>query len=95
MRRGQLAPFFQKPCYSIQGEYGKSGKIKTPRYTITASEERLIANILAKSGYFGGNPEEVLKANGDIVIDTFYYEMFARDLEQATTELNKPKEMKK
>ena len=51
--------------------------------------------MLAKSGYFGGNPETVLNASGDIVIDTFYYEMFSRDLEQATMELNKPKEIKK
>jgi len=49
----------------------------------------IIANTLAKSGYFGGNPETVLNAPVDIVLNAFQYEIFSRDYENAIIELNK------
>ena len=49
----------------------------------------LIANTLAKSGYFGGNPVTVLNAPVDIVLNAFQYEMFSREYENAVFELNK------
>ena len=49
----------------------------------------IIANTLAKSGYFGGNPETALNAPVDIVLNAFQFEMFSREYEKAEIELNK------
>lgn len=48
-----------------------------------------IANILAKEGYFGGNPQTILNTDGGIVLDTFHYEMFCREYEATSILLNK------
>ena len=90
MCRGKFAPFFQEPCYSVSNKCKSFGDIKLPKEKITAPEERIIANVLAKSGYFGGNPETIMNAQGDLVIDAFHYEMFTRDYENTLNELNRP-----
>ena len=50
-----------------------------------------IANILAKEGYFGGNPQTILNTDGGIVLDNFHYEMFFREYDNALYYLNKEK----
>lgn len=49
----------------------------------------MVANTLAKAGYFGGNPENVYNARVDIVLDVYHYEQFTRDYESTYYELNK------
>lgn len=44
---------------------------------------------LAKSGYYGGNPENVFMASCDIVMKTYHYEMYTRQYEATYIELNK------
>lgn len=44
---------------------------------------------LAKAGYYGGNPSEVLSAPLDIVLQLIQYEIFENQLEKAYYELNK------
>ena len=45
--------------------------------------------MLAKSGYFGGNPQTVLTTPVDIVLQTYQYEMFTREYEETYYEINK------
>ncbi len=44
---------------------------------------------LAKSGYFGGDPERVSKSSSEWIIKTYDYEMFLRDYENQTYLLNR------
>lgn len=48
----------------------------------------IIALTLAKSGFYGGNPEAVLNSRVDLVVQAYHYEMFLRQLETTFTELN-------
>lgn len=43
---------------------------------------------LAKAGFYGGDPENVLNARADIVMQTYHYENFTRELDATFTELN-------
>jgi len=45
---------------------------------------------LAKAGYFGGDPERVLNAPADIVIETFEFEVFQSEYSDVEYEINKP-----
>ena len=49
----------------------------------------VLALSLAKSGYFGGNPENVMNAPVNIVIATSHYESFCKTYESTYIELNK------
>lgn len=44
---------------------------------------------LAKSGYFGGNPDNVLNAPASTVLHIVNYESFENEYENAYTEMNK------
>lgn len=48
-----------------------------------------VALRLAKSGWCGGNPEEVLKLRADLVMAAVQYESFRIDYEKTYYELNK------
>ena len=48
-----------------------------------------VANVLAKAGYFGGNPQTILETDGGIVLDTFNYEMFCRQYDTVNILINK------
>lgn len=47
-----------------------------------------IALTLAKTGWFGGNPQNVYEAPVDVVFEAYHYEIFTRDYENTYTELN-------
>lgn len=51
-----------------------------------------MALMLAKSGYFAGNIENVFNTKVDYVFETYHYEMFMRDYERVFMEMNKPKD---
>lgn len=44
---------------------------------------------MAKSGYFGGDPEKVFSARVDIVMQAIDYEVFLIEYEEKEAELNK------
>jgi len=44
---------------------------------------------LARSGYFGGDPEKVLAARVDLVLAAHEYEQFRSEYESVEYELNK------
>lgn len=46
---------------------------------------------LAKSGYFGSNPETILNSPVDLVFQTYHYEIFTREYDETNIELNKEK----
>ncbi len=62
---------------------------KQPTITIK-NEARFVAMRLAKQGYFGGDPQKILDAPIDIVLDIMHYEAFESDYMQVYDELNKP-----
>lgn len=62
---------------------------KQPTISIT-NEARFVAMRLAKQGYFGGDPQKILDAPIDIVLDIMHYEAFESDYMQVYDELNKP-----
>jgi len=43
---------------------------------------------LAKAGYFQGNPENILKAPADIVLNILHYESFENDYFEASRKMN-------
>jgi hypothetical protein len=49
----------------------------------------IIALKIAKMGYYGGNPENVLKARIDMVVSIMEYEKYTIDYENTYWELNK------
>lgn len=49
----------------------------------------VIAVKLAKAGYYGGDPQAVLRAPADIVLAALQYEAFSSDYERTYMELNK------
>lgn len=49
-----------------------------------------MALVLAKAGYWGGDPGRILAAPVDEVLAAYQYEMFTKDLESTIMELNKP-----
>jgi hypothetical protein len=49
---------------------------------------------LAKAGYCGGDPEKVLKARVDLVMEMYQYENFVNKYEKVWMELNKNGEIK-
>jgi hypothetical protein len=51
---------------------------------------RAIALRIAKEGLWGGDPERVLKAPADLVMDAAHYLQFLADYDAAYLEINKP-----
>ena len=49
----------------------------------------MVALRLARQGYYGGDPERVLKAPSDMVLAAAEYEGFLHDYEIAYYDLNK------
>lgn len=45
--------------------------------------------MLAKAGWFNGNPSTIDAAPVDVVIYSYHYEMFSRKYDAACIELNK------
>lgn len=89
MLRGEFTPFFQESCFRVQSSL--SSDARKPRTRVTADEQYIIPLILAKSGYFNSNPEVVMNTPIDIVMQTYHYEMFCRQYEETSYELNKEK----
>ena len=89
MLRGKFAPFFQEPVFSVQNPVRGDNSGRRPAIRITADEETKISLILAKSGFYGGDPDKVLDAPIDKVLQAYQYEMFLREYETTARELNK------
>lgn len=87
MRRGKLAPFFQKSGFRVLNPI-KTTRRK-PIIEIEVGEDVLMAVSLAKNGFFNGNPELVLNSPVDIVVHTYNFNNFIQDYEETSIELNK------
>ena len=88
----ELQPFCRKPNFTVRridkgGNERPAGR-KRPKVEI--NNECLFQAIrLAKSGYFGGDPQSVLNAPVDIVQSLLEYERFIDDYESEYVFLNK------
>ena len=83
----KIYALFQESCFRVENPI-RNDKIRYPRVRITADADICIAVRLAKAGYYGGDPEQVLNARTDLVLHAYNYENFARDLDATFTELN-------
>ena len=89
MFRGQSHPFFQGARFkTIWDSETYFKKYKYPKVIIL--EEALSqAFMLAKRGYFGGDPVKILEADADIIQAALDFEKFESERELAFRELNK------
>lgn len=66
-----------------------TGETRKPKITVTGDLETIIANVLAKEGWYGGNPLTVFASPVDIVLHSYHYEIFTREYQSSYNELNK------
>jgi hypothetical protein len=69
------------------GRIEKSEQRKKPRIEIK-DYASFVSVKLAKLGYYGGNPDSILNAPIDIVVNILHYEQYEQDYEGAYIELN-------
>lgn len=62
-----------------------------PKVTINAQYEEIIANTLAKAGWYAANPNIIYHTPVDKVMSSYHFEIFSREYESAYYELNKGK----
>lgn len=71
----------------MESPLGQRGR--HPKTSVEASRALATAMRLASSGWWGGNPERILRAPADVVIAALQYEDFKSDYEAAYIELNR------
>jgi hypothetical protein len=81
----EYLPFYQGAGFSVQS-VSRAGR-RNPRITIN-DECLFVALRLAKSGYYNGDPDNVLKAPVSMVQNILHYENFEADLKNAYMELD-------
>lgn len=62
-----------------------------PNVKCTLCTDEQLIYLLAKAGWFNGDPSAVDNAPIDKVINAYYYEIFSREYEATYIELNKDK----
>lgn len=78
MRGGKSTPFYEEPKFTVPNPKFIHGTI--PEYIIKADFGLHVAIYLASEGYYQGNPELVLNSPVSLVLDTYNYSLFKRDL---------------
>jgi hypothetical protein len=74
------------PAFKVR--WAKNGSnVNHPKIDIDRND-LFYACKLAKEGYYGGNPEAILRAPADVVINLIRYEQFVKEVEAAYQELN-------
>ena len=86
MHRGKPPPFYEKPKFAVSNPYRFWGSI--PEHVITAEWGEQIALYLASEGYFQGDPYIVYKRPVGLVLDTYYYSVFKKDMANTIRQLN-------
>lgn len=66
----------------------RESSYRYPKITIK-DEALFIAVRLAKAGYYGGDPDAIMKAPAITVLRVIQYEEFERDYTEAARQLNK------
>lgn len=59
------------------------------RYNVSKDEFKIY--MLAKAGWYGGNPSAILAAPIDEVLKSYYFEIMARQFKSTTLEMSKNK----
>lgn len=88
MYRGKPTPFYEKPKFSVSNPYRFWGNI--PKHAITAEWGERIALALASEGYFQGDPYIIYQRPVGLVLDTYSYMNFSREM-KATIEAENQK----
>lgn len=89
MHKGQYRPFLSRPDFSVQRIHG-TGRDDKPRPKIEIHDQCFFwAAKLAKAGYYGGDPEQILNAPVSIIIKLLNFQVFENEYESAYYDLNK------
>lgn len=62
---------------------------RKPSVECNIPELEQIVYILAKAGWYGGNPETIKNIPVDTVINSYHFEIYSREYEATCIELNK------
>lgn len=89
MRRGELASFYEEPYFFVENPH--SERLDQPTVKSNVIKEEFIIFLIAKAGWFGGNPSAILAAPFDIVMKAYYFEIMTRQYQSTAYELNKAK----
>ena len=68
-------------------EYTSTETRQLPRFTISCEPEDYIVLMLAKAGWWGGNPSVISLTPVDEVLRAYYFENFTNDMKTAVTEM--------
>jgi hypothetical protein len=80
--KGEFAPFFQGSAFTVKSVYGHFNEGNQERPEIDIDNVPMFYAIkLAKAGFYGGNPQAVLRAPVNIVMNIINYEAFEGDYE--------------
>ena len=90
MFEGKPNPFFQGASFKVKSAI-KGNKPRFPEVEI--DDEGIFLSLkLAKAGYFEGNPDKVLLAPVQTVLNVLHYESFDNDYFETYQALNKESE---
>ena len=87
MYRGKLKTFYQEPSFSIENPV--TTKSIRPKVISKLGWADRIVFMLAKAGWYNGNPSAIYSAPFDEVMNAFYYEQMIRQYEEKSIELNR------
>lgn len=90
MREVKYWPFSREPVFKVlrSGRKEETGSYTYPKVSIE-NQTMFVAVRLAKAGYFGGDPEQVMNAPVDVVQSILDYEGFESAYEEEYIALNK------
>ena len=97
MYKGKSRPFFRGGTFRVikqlngTRDTSQTKKSKRPRVEID-NDATFLSVRLARAGYFGGDPDKVLKAPVGTILSIIEYETFENDYEKEYRELNKESE---
>jgi hypothetical protein len=86
MRKGQPAPFLEASPFIVRNLI-EGDAVRQPKIEIR-KKELYHAFKLAEKGFYGGDPEKILSAPVNIVLDLIRYEGFTHDVQRFYKGLN-------
>ena len=90
MLEGKFAPFFRGADFKVKSSDTKRER-RSPKIEVN-NEALFVALRLAKAGYFQGNPDNILQAPVDTVLNILHYEAFDNDYFEASRKMSEDKE---
>ena len=84
---GKFAPFSDGACFYVESPLKEPYKYPVVRTTV--SQDEYIVFMLAKAGWYDGNPSAIYATPVDRVMKSYHYEIMSREYESTFQQLNK------